>query len=298
MRMFATSMRPLIGPRLALGGFPRALRTLLLILELTTTSLAIELLMAPPMAIYFQRITAVALPVNILIVPLLGILLPLALITLLLVLALPKFAAIPAVAVALVLHFVYALVQAFGAMRFGDLRIPPPQPDAIATIIAFTLTALLLIRMKRFGLSTAAAILCVATVVTLWPRRIAHQVAALEISTIDFGQGDSILVIAPHGKTLLIDAGGIVGASGPNAVDLSAHTGKFDIGDDVVSPCAVVVRYPSPGCGGYHPRLCRPHGGMPAVLANFRPRELWIGINPHSTLYDLCWPRLQAPAQA
>jgi competence protein ComEC len=25
---------------------------------------------------------------------------------------------------------------------------------------------------------------------------------------------------------------------------------------------------------------------MPAILANFRPRELWIGINPHSTLYD------------
>ena len=27
-------------------------------------------------------------------------------------------------------------------------------------------------------------------------------------------------------------------------------------------------------------------GGMSAVLANFRPRELWIGINPHSALYD------------
>jgi competence protein ComEC len=27
-------------------------------------------------------------------------------------------------------------------------------------------------------------------------------------------------------------------------------------------------------------------GGMTAVLANFRPRVLWVGINPHSALYD------------
>ena len=27
-------------------------------------------------------------------------------------------------------------------------------------------------------------------------------------------------------------------------------------------------------------------GGMAAVLANFRPRTLWVGINPHSGLYD------------
>jgi competence protein ComEC len=125
----ATPMRWLIGPWLALRILPRAVRIALLIVELVTTSLAIELFMALPMAIYFHRITAVALPVNILIVPLLGVLLPLALATLLLVVTLPKLAAIPAAAVALLLHGVTALVHALRS--HAPRRSPhPPHPAA------------------------------------------------------------------------------------------------------------------------------------------------------------------------
>jgi competence protein ComEC len=47
VRMFASAMSPIIGSWLALRVFPKTVRTLLLIAELITTSLAIELLMAP-----------------------------------------------------------------------------------------------------------------------------------------------------------------------------------------------------------------------------------------------------------
>ena len=46
-------------------------------------SCIVELAMALPMAVYFHRITVFALPVNILILPLLAVLMPAALLTLL-----------------------------------------------------------------------------------------------------------------------------------------------------------------------------------------------------------------------
>lgn len=286
LRIMAEPLRWIAGAWIAKRVFPRCVWLALAIVELVTVSLAIELLMALPMALYFHRVTAVALPVNILIVPLLGILLPLALAMLLLVLTVPKLAAFPAAVLALLFHCVTALVRGFGGMRLGDLRIPAPSGGAIAIALVMTAGALVLIRRKLIGMLGATALLAMAAIVVMAPPRVAHRAGMLEISTIDVGQGDSLLVITPNGKTLLIDAGGIIGAAGPAGPAGDQRRSNFDVGEEVVSPVLWsrgIRRLDAIAITHAHADHI---GGMPAVLANFRPRELWVGINPHSAPYD------------
>jgi competence protein ComEC len=91
----------------------------------------------------------------------------------------------------------------------------------------------------------------------------------MEMTTIDVGQGDSILLVTPEGRSLLIDAGGL-----PQWM----HS-DFDLGEQVVSSYLwnrgidhldiVIITHP------HADHL----GGMPAVIANFHPRELWLSID-------------------
>jgi competence protein ComEC len=97
-----------------------------------------------------------------------------------------------------------------------------------------------------------------------------------EVSAIDVGQGDSLLVILPDGKTLLVDAGGIP------SFDPRLRS-RMDIGEDVVSPYLWrrgLRRLDYVAVTHLHDDHA---GGMPAVIRNFRPREVWTGLAPESS---------------
>lgn len=279
LRAVATAMERAISYRIAWIVFPWAVRTLLRTAELLVISLVVELAMTLPMSLYFHRITALALPVNVFILPLLLVLMPAALVTLLLDLFWPAAAVIPAMAVALPLHFGVGLVKLFGAMRFGDFRIPAP---SLLLSMAFCLllgAAVYLSRGVRWQRRLACLALGAAALAAVLPRFLQHPRDALLIETIDVGQGDSILLITPDGKTLLIDGGGFAGGPLQTAQD-------FDIGEEVVSPAlwARGIRHLDAVA------LTHAHAdhmdGLPAILQNFHPDELWIGENPHFAAYD------------
>jgi competence protein ComEC len=91
--------------------------------------------------------------------------------------------------------------------------------------------------------------------------------------------GDSLLLVTPDGKTLLVDGGGFGG--GPRQAPQD-----FDIGEEVVSPAlwSRGIRHLDAVA------LSHAHsdhmGGLPAILRNFHPAELWVGNNPRIAAYN------------
>jgi competence protein ComEC len=264
--------------------FPWTMRFLIRCIELMVVSCVVELAMALPMAVYFHRITVFALPVNIFILPLLAVMMPAALITLLFAFIGPSYAVVPAMFVAFFLHIGTGLVHFFGSTTLGDFRIPAPLLGQSLAFCALLAAAIALARRAvssgaRWPRRAAWAALFLAAVVAVLPRPVDHPRDALLVEAIDVGQGDSILLIAPNGKTLLVDGGGHGG--GPHQAPQD-----FDIGEEVVSQVLWsrgIRRLDVVALTHAHSDHM---GGLPAVLRNFHPTELWVGNNPRFGAYN------------
>jgi competence protein ComEC len=274
--------------------FPATVRFFIRVYELFVVSCVVELAMALPMALYFHRITIFALPVNVFILPLLVVLMPVALLTLLALLVWPPAAVLPAMIVAVFLHIGIGLVRLFGSMALGDFRIPAPLLWQSLVFCALLAAAIVLSHLShknkyvakvghplgvRWPRRAAWAALLLAAVVAVLPRPIDHPRDALLVEAIDVGQGDSLLLITPDGKTLLVDGGGFGG--GPHQAPQD-----YDIGEEVVSEvlwARGIRRLDAVALSHAHSDHM---GGLPAVLRNFHPAELWVGNNPRFGAYN------------
>jgi len=283
LRLFAAAVEEAWnGPfaaRIAWRIFPRTVRWFLRIGELLAVSCIVELAMTLPMALYFHRITVFALPVNVFILPLLAVLMPAALATLLALAVWPGAAVVPGAVVAVFLHIGTGLVRLFGSLPYGDFRIPTPLLGQSFAFCALLAAAIVLARGGPWAHRAAWVALGLAAMAAVLPRPVDHPHNALLVEAIDVGQGDSLLLIAPGGKTLLVDGGGFGG--GPRQAPQD-----FDIGEQVVSEALWsrgIRRLDAVALSHAHSDHL---GGLPSVLRNFHPAELWVGNNPHVPAYD------------
>ena len=283
LRLFTVVLAKVLVKPIAWKLLPSTARFILRCFEAIVVSCIVELAMAFPMAAYFHRITVFALPVNLIILPLLFLLVPSALLTLLLSFLSPSIAVIAAVPAAALLHVGVGLMHLFASIRTGDVRIPEPLTLQTATFFALLGGSLVLARSGNQARPNwmrrgACFAMLLSALAVIMPRATDHPRDALLVEAIDVGQGDSLLLITPDGKTLLVDGGGLGG-------DPRRTAQNFDVGEEVVSPVLwsrgirhldVVV-------------LSHAHsdhmGGLPAILRNFKPNELWVGNNPDSKPY-------------
>ena len=275
LRMFGGLCATLIHPRLR--NLPNwTTRATFSLLTAVLFGIAVELCMTLPMATYFHRATVLALPTNLLLVPVVAVLLALTILTFCTSLVSVPLARVPAACTATLIHLIRAVVAHIGHLSLADVRVPAPSPQSVifaCTAIALACGALRL-RSRRWLYAACLAAIA-APVATLWPSPPLVHHGMLEVTAIDVGQGDSLLVVSPDGGTLLVDAGGPVGQTAS-----ATSNSRWDIGEEVVAP------YLWSRCIRRLDAVMLTHahsdhmGGMPAVLRDLRPRELWISIEP------------------
>ncbi len=251
--------------------------------ELVVISAILQLGMLPPLAYYFHRVTLAGPLANIPAVLLTGLIVPLGLF----VLATSLVSQALAVWLAKFLGFFLAMldksVQWFAGWHGASYRIPDPPLMLIAAFaaIAVVLSAAIRSRRRAWQWVATIALLGAATLIATYPFAQNLDGKNLEVTVLDVGQGDSLFVTFPGGRTMLVDAGGALGSFHAGGM----HSG-LDVGEDVVSPylwSRGVKQIEVVALTHAH----QDHlGGLPAILKNFRVRELWVGRDIGSAAYQ------------
>ena len=270
LRMIAGRLQLFVGRRMAPHIVTLTLAATLALFELVVVSATMQVALALPMVWYFHRLPWHSLWANLVVVPLTGVLMPASVVAVAVSFLWLPLAHGPAVIATAALAGISGTVHWLGSAGVSDVRLAKPELLTATVTAATVALAMLLARRRRLVTALALAALVTSTVWIATPRTVeAGQVhkGVLEITAIDVGQGESLLIVTPEGKRLLLDSGGKLGFS---------HS-EFDVGEEVTSSYLWnrgIERLDAVAFSHAHSDHLQ---GMQAIIANFRPRELWMG---------------------
>jgi competence protein ComEC len=162
-------------------------------------------------------------------------------------------------------------------------RVPDPPIWLMLSLPIALLAAAVLARYRmRWSVLPAMTALALFFYLALHPFDQEAELAAgrLEITALDIGQGDSLLLATPSRHLAILDGGG-------------ARSDRFDPGESILSPylwSRHIQRIDT---------LIASHGdldhigGLLAAFDNFQPRQLWVSHHIHGPL----WEKLRTRAQ-
>ncbi len=258
--------------------------------EVVLLSAVIQWGMLPLLAQDFHRVSLSGPLSNIPAVILTGLIVPIGFLTLGATFLSMRLASIAARMLGICVEWLLASVRWFAHLPRMSYRIPGPPPWVLVAF--FAMFVCLAVAARRAAVQRrdraarrnlpppihpaelAAAVLLAALTIVVASYPFAPRLARgkLEVTVLDVGQGDSIFVAFPDGRTMLVDGGGLAGSESSNG-----HHAGLDVGEQVVSPYlwsrglkhldVVALTH------AHHDHL----DGLFSVLQNFRVGQLWIG---------------------
>ena len=254
------------------------LRALTWCAALALVSLVIQAGLALPLAVHFHRVSWTGIFANLFVVPLLFVAVPAGLLGLL-------FESRGLVSVGLWAASTTAeVVETFAARLPLEMRVPsPPTELAVLFAAALLLLAASFSRGRKPALASGTLVAVLLVVLLFHPFPPRYTPGSLELTALDVGQGEALLLALPEGKTVLVDTGGMPDFGG------IVRRG-IDIGEQVVSPylwSRSIQRIDVVAISHFDADHV---GGLPAILRNFPVGALWVAddnLGPE-------WARMEA----